>query len=205
MPLSIYAKDKFVAPELSKLTECNAIDMTGYNTECQHWVANFVLNSMLRVNVEEPYRAYIFMFLRRAEMSFHEHENGRRSLQNYIYYISQGKDAIDLFLRAVYHFENFMAQSYQAFQIMRKMTRKDFFAKGDGSELERLSLLHGRSKHADSAINSEQLPTDATMPVWLSNRGLCAEGVEISYKEMAEILKELSKIADKLSNPEPSA
>ena len=88
---------------------------------------------------------------------------------------------------------------------MRKMTGKDFFERNDGSELERLSLLHGRSKHADTAINSGQLPTDATMPVWLSNRGLCGEGVEISYKEMAEILKEVSKIADKLSNPEPSA
>ncbi|MEX0998841.1 MAG: hypothetical protein WD000_02615 [Thermodesulfobacteriota bacterium] len=205
VPLSDYAKDTFVAPELSKLTECNAIDMTRHNPQCKHWVANFALNSMLRVNVANPHRAYIFMFLRRAEMSFHEHENGRLSLQNYIYHRSQRKDAIDLFLRAVYHFENFMAQSYQAFLIMRKMTGEDFFAKGDGSVLERLSLLHGRSKHAENTINSEQLPTDATIPVWLSNGGLCAENIEISYNEMAEILKDVSTIADRLSNPEPPA
>ncbi len=29
MPLSNYALDKFVAPALSKLSECNAIDVTG--------------------------------------------------------------------------------------------------------------------------------------------------------------------------------
>lgn len=201
MPLSNFAKDKFVAPELSKLTQCNAIDMTGYNNQCEHWVANFVLNSKLRVSIENPHRAYIFMFLRRAEMSFHEHENGRQSLLNYIL---QGSDAIHLYLSAVYHFENLLAQSYQAYQIMRKMTGRDFFTSGDCSVLERLNLLYGRTKHPDTAINSNQIPKDATMPVWLSNSGICAEGVQISYAEMAEILKDLSKIADALSNPEPA-
>ena len=57
MPLTNWALDKYVAPDLSKLTECNAIDMTGFDDQCEDWVANFVLNSMLRVDVQAPYRA----------------------------------------------------------------------------------------------------------------------------------------------------
>lgn len=202
MPLSHYAMDKFVAPELSNLTECNVIDMTGHDDQCQHWVANFILNAMLRVTVKEPYYAYTFKFLRGSEMSFYEHENGRLTLHDYI---SNRPDAIYSYLRAVYHFENFTAQSYQAYEIIRKWSGQNTFQSGDGSMRDRLNILYNRSKHADKAIHAGQLPTiDATMPVWLTNNGLQGEGTLLTYQEMAEILKELSKIAGKLSNPEPS-
>lgn len=199
MPLSNYALDKFVAPGLSKLTKCNTIDMTGLDDQCEHWVVNFVLNSMLRVKVEAPYRAYTFMFLRRAEMSFVEHENGRVALQQYI--LSDPK-SITRYLRAVFHFESFVAQSYQAFEIVRKWIGQDLFQKSDGSILERLNLIYNRSKHADKAIFANQLPADATMPVWLTNDGLQADGAFLAFNDMADILKELSSIAGKLSNPE---
>lgn len=199
MPLSNYALDKFVAPALSKLSECNVIDMTGFDDQCEHWVANFALNSMLRVNVQAPYRAYTFMFLRRAEMSFVEHENGRVALQQYV---SGDRDAITRYLRAVFHFESFVAQSYQAFEVVRKWIGQNLFQTGDGSILDRLNLIYGRSKHADKAIDAGQLPPDATMPVWLTNDGLQANGVLLTYNDMADVLKELSSIAGKLSNPE---
>lgn len=197
MPLTNYAKDKFVAPELSKLTECNAIDMSGYNPNHQHWVGNFILNTMLRVNMDDRSRAFRIMLLRRVEMSFYEHENGRLALQAYI----NNPDEIHLYLRAIFHFENFLGQSWQAYAILRKMANQDVFSKGDGSVIQRINELWGRSKHPDTAINSGQLTKHATMPVWISNYGLCAEGTQLSYEEMAEILKRLSKIADVLSNP----
>jgi len=199
MPLSNYALDKFVAPDLSKLTECNAINMTDYDDQSEHWVANFVLNSMLNVQIQEPYRAYTFMFLRRAEMSFVEYENGRMALQQYV---SSSPKSITRYLRAIFHFESFVAQSYQAFEIVRKWIGQNLFQSGDGSILDRLNLIYGRSKHADKAIFAGQLPPDATMPVWLTNIGLQAEGIALSYNEMPNILKELSTIASRLSNPE---
>jgi len=199
MPLTDYAKDKFVAPYLSKLTQCNAIDMTGYNPNYQHWVGNFILNTMLRVKIDDRSRAFRIMLLRRAEMSFHEHENGRLALQAYI----SNLEAIHFYLGAIFHFENFLSQSWQAYAILCKMANQTVFSKRDGSLLQRLNELYGRSKHPETAINSGQLPKHATMPVWINNDGLCADGVQLSFEEMAEILKRLSKIAEALSNPNP--
>lgn len=200
MPLSNYALDTFVAPDMSKLTECNAVDMTAYDDQCEHWVANFVLNSMLRVKVNAPYRAYIFMFLRRSEMAFVEHENARLALQQYI---ASDPKSVTNYLRSTFYFESFVGQSYQAFEIVRKWIGQDLFTKGDGSILERLNLVYNRSKHADKAIFANQLPPDATMPIWLTNDGVQADGVLLTYGDMSNILKELTVIARKLSNPEP--
>jgi len=107
MPLSNYAKDKFVAPKLSQLTECNAPDMSNYDDQCTHWVANFALNSMLRVTVKQPQRAFFFTFLRRAETAFYEYENARRCLLEYI----EQKD-LHKVLRAVHHFESLLSQAW---------------------------------------------------------------------------------------------
>ena len=199
MRLSDYALDKFVAPALLKLSECNAVDMTGFDDQCEYWVANFVLNSLLRVNVQAPYRAYTHVFLCRAEMSFVEHENGRVALHQYV---SGERDAITRYLRAVFHFGLFAAQSYQAFEVIRKWIGQNLFRTGDGSILDRLNKIYIRSKHADKAIDAGLLPPDATAPVWLTNDGLQADGVLLTYNDMADVLKELSSIAGKLSNPE---
>lgn len=41
----------------------------------------------------------------------------------------------------------------------------------------------------------------ATVPVWLSNEGLRSVDANLTYAETAEVLKELAKYADALSNP----
>ena len=202
MPLSNFALDKFVAPDLSKLTECNAIDMATHNDQQAQWVANFILNSILRAKVNQPYRAYTLMFLRRAEMSFVEHENGRIALQKYI---KNRPDYITYYFQAVFHFETYAAQSYQALEIIRKWSSQDLFKKGDNSTFEHLNRIYNRSKHADKNIFADQLPQDATMPVWVANNGLKTEGTTLTFGEMADILVLLSDIADKLSNPEVSS
>jgi hypothetical protein len=199
MPLSNYALDRYVAPEMSSLTECNAPDLSTHDTQSRHWVANFVLNSMFRVKVAEPYRAYTFMFLRRAEMAFVEHGHGRNSL---LAYIDGNRKPINHYLQATFYFESCVGQTYQAFEIIRKWSGQDLFARGDGSLLERINLVNNRSKHADKAIHSNQLPPDATMPVWLVNAGLKAEGVVLTHGDLATALRELADLAAKLSNPD---
>jgi hypothetical protein len=67
---------------------------------------------------------------------------------------------------------------------------------GDGSVFERLNLLYGRTKHPEKAINSGQLPPCGTLPVWLTNPGLCAVDAELTFTEMAEFLTHPAKWAD---------
>lgn len=172
--------------------------MTNFDEQSEHWVANFILNSMLRVTVEDPYRAYTFTYLRRAEMSFVEYENGRRELN---LYIDNRPDRISSYLRALFYFESFVSQSYQAFEVIRKWIDQDLFKNSDNSLLNRLNIVYGRSKHSDKAIFSNQLPENATMPVWLSNEGIQTEGAKVSFEEMTKLLIDLSAMASMLSNP----
>lgn len=196
MPLSNYAKDKFVAPRLSKLTQCHVPDMSQHDSQCMDWITNYVLNTSLRVNVPQPQRAFHFMFLRRSETAFYEYDNARNCLDEYVKH-----KRLYRFIRAVHHFESFLSQAWQGYEILRRLLDRRVFEKGDGSPHERLHILHCKSKHSDSAIERGEVPGDTTMPIWLTNDGIeCAEAT-LSYEEMSEVLVELASCAAQLSNP----
>lgn len=76
------------------------------------------------------------------------------------------------YLAAMTHWEVFLSQAYQAHCLL-DMGQKNMFTRGDGSVLERLSLLYGRAKHVEKAVTTAgQLRESGTLPVWLTNDGL---------------------------------
>jgi hypothetical protein len=56
-------------------------------------------------------------------------------------------------------------------------------------------------KHVGSRIENGQMLPDATLPVWLSNAGLVSVDATLSFEETADILKDIAKWADALSDP----
>jgi hypothetical protein len=56
-------------------------------------------------------------------------------------------------------------------------------------------------KHVESRIENGQILANATVPVWLDNNGLRSVDSTLSYEETAEILRDLAKYADALSDP----
>jgi hypothetical protein len=59
-PLSNYAKDKFVAPEMSKFTAATIRVMSQVDSEQEHWLSNFILNAIFRANVLSPQRQQMY-------------------------------------------------------------------------------------------------------------------------------------------------
>ena len=55
------------------------------------------------------------------------------------------------YLTAITHWEVYLSQAYQALCRL-DMGKKEMFERGDGSMVERLSLLYGRAKHVEKAI-----------------------------------------------------
>lgn len=200
VPLSNYSLDKFVAPKMSEFTSANVPDMSEHDGQQHFWTLNFVLNTMLRVDVAQPYRAWIYAFLRYTQAAFDEYELARQAA---IEYLSGNRHQhISPYLRALYHYEAFLAQADQARTVLSRMDDKaKFFEKGDGSVLQRLNLLHNKSKHADIAIQSGETPGDTTMALWLSNEGICHNEAVLKYEEMATLLTDLADKATRLSNP----
>jgi hypothetical protein len=195
MPLSNHALDRFVSQQITQLTECNAIDLSQVFDQADSWIENFVLNSIFRTQVKQEYKPFIFAILRRAQMALVEHEYGRMALQDYA---GGNKNRISVYFRSLYHFEIAVNLTYQAHDFFMKITKKSLFNKNDSSQLERLNRIYNVSKHLEPST----IPNSHLHAVWLSNEGLCISSTVLKFEELADMVKDICKLADKLSNPQ---
>jgi hypothetical protein len=201
--LSKYALDTFVAPKISELTVCSIPDMSNHSSESEHWVSNFILNSIFRVSVEPRPKQYILFFLRRAETAFREYENARISFQDYV---DGRRQRVSVYFKSLFHFETCIAQMWQAIDQTMSFGKRatgettKIYTKGDGSSYERLNNLYNISRYA-----GDNIPESGTLPVWLTNVGLEAKDISTSFVELAEILGEIGNMADTFSNPPVSS
>ena len=150
---------------------------------------------MLRVQVQQEYKPFIFAILRRGQMALIEHENGRRALQDYA---GGNKNRISVYFRSLYHFEIAINLTYQAHDLFMKITKTRLFNKNDGSQLERLNRIYNVSKHLEPST----IPNSYLHAVWLSNEGICISSAILKFEELADMVKDICKLADKLSNPQ---
>jgi len=196
VPFSSFFLDKYVAPEISSFTDASIPDMAGTSKEQGYWLTNFVLTSGLRVTMDDALRRTLYNFLRRAEAAFREYEAARHSTLKYL----ENRDALSGYIMAIGHWEVFLSQTYQAWCLLAR-GQKVLFEPGDGSPMQRLHLLYNRAKHAESAITSQQLPPDGTLPVWLTNDGLNCVESSLTFEEMAGVLKDLAHWAEAVQDP----
>lgn len=191
-------KDKFIAPGVSNFTQAEIPDMSTWAKESPHWIDNFFLNSALSASFKPPMHAYAYNFLRRVQHAFSEHNLARESTLSFL---SNGSQSITRYTDALFHWECFLGQAWHGFALLVKAWDGKAFDKNDGSVEQRLNTLYNQMKHVESRIENGQMPSDATVPVWLENEGLRSVDASLTYSETAETLKELSKYANALMNP----
>lgn len=199
MPLSNFAKDRYVAPGMSTFTKADIPDMSAHKDQQTFWTLNFILSSMLRVKVPDQRRRLILTFLRRTEAAFDEYALARSATLDYL----DEPSRVSAYLRALRHWEVFLSQAWQACSLFMKLSSQEIFRKGDGSPYERLNMAHNTSKHSDSRSEAGLIPAESTMPLWLTNEGIACKRVCLAYCELRDILAELALLADRLSNPQP--
>ncbi len=184
---------------MSELTECNIRDMSNYSSQSDHWLSNFVSNSIFVLSVEQKPKQYVFFFLRRVEAAFREYDSARGALCDYL---SGERERVSVYFKALFHFETCIAQMYQAYDQTMSFGKREtgeenkIFKKGDGSVHDRLNKLYNYSRYA-----GDNIPEDSTVPVWLTNRGIVAKETSISFAELADLLSEIGDFADTISNP----
>lgn len=197
-PLSNHAKNTYIAPQLSEFTQATIPDMSSHSSQSCHWLGNHVLNIMLRGAWTPPLSVYVFNFLRRATNAFLEHERARRaSLES----LALRNQSPSKYAEALFHWENFLGQSWHALKLLEKAFELTLFETGEGSAIERLNALYNQMKHVESRIENGQMPAGATVPVWLVNAGLRSEDAALSFAETGEVLKFVSAWATALEDP----
>jgi hypothetical protein len=203
-PFSSFVLDKYIAPRVSAFNAAEVPDMSTFDPQSDHWVANHFLNSVLRGGFEFPLSAYIHNYLRRAEGAFTEHAEARRHTLSFIDLKGQ---APGVYARALSHWEFFLTHSWQSEALLGKLLETStthsysIFVQGDGSIKERLNHLYNSMKHAESRIASGQILEGALVPVWLTNLGLQSTDTLLTFAETGEILEEIAYWADIFVDP----
>lgn len=195
---SAYVRDKHIAPGVSQFTSADITDMSTHFKESPHWIANFFLNSVFSATYKPPMHAYTYNFLRRAQYAFSEHNSARESTLSFI---TSGGQSVKRYADALFHWECFLGQSWHAYALLVAAFQGRALEKGDGSVEQRLNALYNQMKHVESRIENGQMLTGATVPVWLDNAGLRSIDTTLTFRETAEVLKDLGKYADALANP----
>jgi hypothetical protein len=191
--------NKHIAPGVSTFTQADIPDMSTWAKESSHWIANFLLNSSLSASFKFPMNAYAYNFIRRAQAAFTQHQLARDCTLGFL---TAGGQSPTRYCDALFHWETYLGQSWHAYSLLLKAFSGTAFKKGDGSVEERLNLLFNAMKHVESRIENGQMLLGATVPVWLTNDGLCSVDAIMSYGETGEILKQLATWADALMNPQ---
>jgi hypothetical protein len=200
MPFTTYGLDNFFAQEISALSECNAPDLGDHSAEVGDLIHNFILNSIFTSPIKTEEKPYIFGIIRRVQMALVEYQNGRTLL---LLYLNESKKNTSLYFQALSHFEIAVTQLYQAYDFWRQLGKKresketNLFKTGDGSPLEKLNRLYNVSKH----LEPSSIPEGNLHHVWISNNGICASEVTMSFTELADLVKEYVAVANAFSNP----
>jgi hypothetical protein len=195
--------DTLIAPEASLFCSADIPDMSTFAPQCSHWVANYFQNSAFRGKWPAPLNAYAYNYLRRAEAAFCEYTNARAATLNFL----ERRNSPSLYALTLLHWEIFLGQSWHAYQLLVHAVNPGMkvFGRNTGSVEERLNKLYNQMKHVESRIEKGQMPAGATVPVWLTNEGLKSIDAHLSYRESAEVLKDLAKWADALDDPRSAA
>jgi hypothetical protein len=194
MPWTNYVLDNFIAQDLSTLNQCTAPDLSKEFDQGEHWVSNFILNSIFpRYQLKAEAKPYAFGMLRRAQMALIEYENGRKAL---LEYLAGDRDRVSQYFRALYHFEITVMIVYQVHELLMGYTKQKLFASGDGSPLNRLNRIYSVSKHLEA---STVLPGQLHA-VWITNSGLAISTAALTWEELAQIIRDVGGLADQISN-----
>ena len=162
MPLTAYSLDKFVAPHLSELTCVGAPDVSDCSEHYGRWVNAFILNSMLRVKIEDRYRMLSMQFLRKTDGALQEYHEARDYL---VRYLADPGQAVSAYFHALRHFEASLILAYQAYETLRYMVQERLFEQDDDSPLQRLNRLQNLTKHACQELERGDLPKDLSLPM----------------------------------------
>lgn len=193
MGFTRHATDLFISEKIGQVTECGATDVAKEFPASATWVSSFGLCVILQDHPPSQNRPYALQLVRRVEMAFAEYSRATEYLSDLVI---GGPGRWSPYFRALYHFEAAISQLYLAYDGARKKLGQDYFASGDGSDLDRLNIIYNASKHQTAS---------AEQTLWITNNGVCANGASISFVELEKLLRSYARIANRITNQVPES
>jgi hypothetical protein len=209
--------DSFVAPEMSKVSVCNAPDIP----EPPNYFGSYFLTNVLIAPIPEDVRPLVIVFLRRWTFAVREYRAGRDHLSRFALDLPKTNNQIGLFVTALGHFEHCIIHTYLTLMAVRALiqVRKgpdpDVYKKGDGSAGDLLYRLYSAIKHYESGFAQGHTHP---APIWITDEGLrCRyrnesgdpEDVVLTFDQLVAQLNDLTEdarlISEGMQRSQPSA
>lgn len=188
MGFTRHATDLYISEKIGQVTKCGTAPVGKEFPASTAWVSAFGLCVIFQDHPPAPNRQFALQFIRRVEMAFAEYSRASEYLSDLV---TGETGRWSPYFRALYHFEAAISQLYLAYDGARKKIEANYFAGGDGSDLDRLNKIYNASKH--------QIAT-AEQTLWITNDGVCADDASISFAELEELLRSCAQIANRITN-----
>lgn len=202
MKWSAHHLNKNIAPEITKFTKADIPDLDTHFPQAKYWLQNHFLNVSFRGTFKAPARQVTFGYLRRVHHAFSAYHEARSLTLKYLDGNDPENPKIQAYYDAVGMWEMFALNI--AIGLAHYMWMNDgngAFKKNDGSPEFRLYEIANHVKHFTSCVESGQCTPNEIVPLWLSNTGLNTFGHAVTFDEAAQILTDMSKLADSLQDP----
>ncbi|MEA2163347.1 MAG: hypothetical protein QOK37_1474 [Thermoanaerobaculia bacterium] len=194
--------NEYLAPGYTELSEVDIPDLRSEFEQAEHWLANHFLNSVLRGRYREGARHLALAYLRRTSGAFDAYHRARKLTLEFLDLRKAGKQPVRGYYVMIDAWESCFLQAGMAVDLFRAMIDGEkLFEKNDGSAQERAYTIANQIKHAASCVASGHVTKTDTVSLIVQNRGLSSYAVAITFHELAEILRDFSRVADRLQDP----
>jgi hypothetical protein len=196
--LTDYALDTYVAPELSRLGVPIIPSLASLHQAAATWLPEFLLNHMLRSEILPRERQFRFGLIRRTVAAVADYELARIALSEY----SRNLPRVTSYFSALRHLEATVATTYQALALGAALVKrtKALFT-DESSPYGRLFKVYVHSRHAHELFDSDQVPPELSMTVWLTHDGLKCVQATVLYTELAAMIEEIGRVSQVLVDP----
>jgi len=193
--------NKFLAPGLASFDKAEIPDLRPDFPQWTYWVANHFLNNVLRSRFKSPLRQYAMNFMYRTQATFRFYHEARDATHAYLTKGRPDSPSIGHYCKALATWEStFLNWAICLDLIKRLNSNQNVFVKNDGSREERAYSLHITIKHHAEDIRALTLTGDDTLPFWMTSKGVRSKIHELSYGELAELVRDVAKLAEELQD-----
>jgi hypothetical protein len=193
--------NRYLAPGISAFTQAQIPTIDPEGEEVEHWMANHFLNSVFRGEYAGKHRQLAFNIIYRAQACFEAYQSAADTTHKFLLESDPGKPKSRIYYKALRSWEMCFLHLQTFVDLINRSTGKQVFAKDDGSPEQRAYAVANVVKHWGQMIARDEHDESDTVPMWLANDGFHTRTEQVTYQELAGLLKEVAAVAESLRDP----